>query len=363
MAEPHTQVHLDAGYFERLFQSSGFAIISCRPDGAITAWNAAAETLFGEHGFCLDGNPITSVFPDDDEPAVREHFDACVTALEPVEFQMRLTASAAEPVDYAVLLTPVPAEDGALGGVAVWFRDITTRVRLQRTVDKQKRLNLLGELAGAVAHHYNNLLCSIVTSVEYAMNMNTMTAMRRAMRRTGDAVSRAAGITQQLLAFAQADYRSCDLSDMTETFLIFFDEAEPRLKSRNVELTVKWDRIPYAPVLREPMRVVLANLVDNAAEVMPHGGKLTAELVRHDEGHARISIADSGGGISPNDMEHLFEPFHSTKSAAGSGPSHNPGLGLAVAHGLIAELRGTINAVNIPGRGARFDIVLPLHSS
>ena len=360
MAEPHTQIHLDAGYFERLFQSSGFAIVSCRPDGIIAAWNTAAEKLFCDDGSCLDGNPITAIFPKNDRDNAREQFQLCVRSLERVEFQTRLAAAAAQPLVFAVLLTPVPGDDGSLGGVAVWFRDITTRVRLQRTVDKQKRLNLLGELAGAVAHHYNNLLCSIATSVEYAANMNTMTATRRALRRTNEAVSRAAGITQQLLAFAQADYRSCDLSDLTETFLLFFDEAEPRLTSRNINLNVNWDNIPYATVMREPLRVALNNLVENAIEIMPGGGTLTAELLRHDDTHARISIADTGGGISRDDMEHLFEPFHTTKGA--SGAPRNPGLGLSVAHGLIAEMHGTITAANISGHGARFDIILPLNS-
>ena len=74
--------------------------------------------------------------------------------------------------------------------MSLWFRDITPRVRLHRTLDRQGRLASLGTLSGAVAHHYNNLLCCIATSVEYAINMTTVSAMRRALQRTADAVGR-----------------------------------------------------------------------------------------------------------------------------------------------------------------------------
>jgi signal transduction histidine kinase len=74
-----------------------------------------------------------------------------------------------------------------------------------------------------------------------------------------------------------------------------------------------------------------------------------------------LSIADSGPGIDPKYMERVFEPFFTTKGALGAGTGRNAGMGLAVAHGLVGEMHGTITASNIPGAGARFDIVLPIH--
>ncbi len=361
---PHhpAQAQIDAGFFERLFLSSGFAILSCRPDGVITAWNSAANKLFCEREpACLEERPLIAVLPQPDRATAERCFRDCIETGQTTEFLTRLGGGEGrEPQDYAVLLTPVPDDEGGVEGVAAWFRDVTPRMRLQHIVDKQKRLNLLGELAGAVAHHYNNLLCSIGTSVEYALNMNTMSAMRRMLRRTSEAVSRASGITQQLLAFAQADYRSSDLSDLTEAFLIFFDEVEPSLAQRGVHLSVEWEKIPYTAVLREPLRIVLNNVVNNAVDAMPRGGTLSVKLARRSADTAIITILDSGGGISAADMEHLFEPFHTTKGVKGSGEARTAGLGLAVAHGLVAEMNGAISGVNPPEGGARFDIVLPI---
>ena len=88
---------------------------------------------------------------------------------------------------------------------------------------------------------------------------------------------------------------------------------------------------------------------------------LEEDLARRDLTSVSLSITDTGGGIKPELMERLFEPFFTTKGELGSGTGRNAGMGLAVAHGLVGEMDGTITAANVPGRGARFDIVIPVH--
>lgn len=351
---------IDAEYFQKLFESFGFPMITCSPTGEIVAWNTAAARLFCESEAPIAGRTLADVLPEESRETVREQFQRAIRTRSHVEVHVSFAAASADPIEFAMLLTPVFDRETGFVGVAAVFRDVTVRMRLQRKLEKAERLSLLGQLSGAVAHHYNNLLCSIATSLEYAMNMNTMGAMRRALTRTSDAVTRGAAITRQLLAFAQADHRSDDLADLTETVLIFFDEIEPRLATRGVRLLVDWQPIPFSAVLREPLRIILGNVAQNALDAMPTGGTLTATLARRDDESACISMSDSGGGIDPEHMEHLFEPFFTTKGELGRGSAHNPGLGLAVAHGLVHELGGTISASNLPGSGARFDIVLPI---
>jgi signal transduction histidine kinase len=242
----------------------------------------------------------------------------------------------------------------------VWFNDITARLQLRRSMRKRERLTTLGALAGSVAHHYNNLLCSIATSLEFALNMNTMSAMRRVLRRTADAAGRATQLTQQLLAFAQADHRMRDLADLTETVLQYFDEHKGDWVARGVKIELDWERIPFLPLPREQLLIVIDNLVRNAAEAMPTGGVLSVALRRRDENRAVLAISDTGPGISPEEMEHLFEPFFTTKGELATGDARRAGMGLAVVHGLVNEMHGTISASNAPGGGARFEIVLPL---
>lgn len=350
---------LDPAYLESLFQGAGFAIIACHPDGEVVAANTVATRLFGSGRDPLSG-PVSALFPERDREAVEQLLETVQATLEILEFQTRLGGTSAEPVEYAVWFTPVLEPDGTLRGVSLWFRDITARMQLQRTLDKRGRLASLGSLSGAVAHHYNNLLCCIATSVEYAINMNTLSAMRRALQRTADAVGRAAHITRQLLAFAQADHQGGDLADLTEVVLYYLDENEERLGQRHIKLLVDWQVIPVLPVRRDQVLVILNNVVENSVEAMPAGGTLSVTLGRRDENSVCLSIADTGGGIDNEHMEHLFEPFFTTKGELGCGAGRNAGMGLAVAHGLVGEMHGSITGSNIPGRGARFDIVLPI---
>lgn len=356
---PSAPGRLDAAYLESLFQSAGFAIVACGPDGQIVAGNAAATRLFAVGRKSLEG-PVSALFPQRDRAAIEALVESVRTTLEPAEFRTRLGGSETDPVIYAVWVAPVFEADGSLRGVSLWFRDITERMRLKRRLKERGRLASLGTLSGAVAHHYNNLLCCIATSVEYAINMNTLSAMRRALQRTADAVGRAAQVTQQLLAFAQADHRGGDLADLTEMILYYLDEHEQRLAQRHVKLLVDWQLIPMVPVRRDQILVILNNLAENAVDAMPGGGTLSLTLARRDEDTVCLSLADTGQGIDRKHMEHLFEPFFTTKGELGNGTGRNAGMGLAVVHGLVGEMHGTIIAANIPGRGARFDIVLPI---
>jgi signal transduction histidine kinase len=350
---------LDPGYLESLFQGAGFGILACRPDGCIVAGNLAARRLFGVGRRAL-GGPVSAQFPEADRPSVESALASVRTTLAATEFQARLGGTADDPVEYAVWVMPVLEADGALQGISLWFRDITQRMRLQRTLDKTGRLESLITLSGAVAHHYNNILCSIATSLEYAINMTTVTAMRGALKRTADAVSQAGHMTRQLLAFAQADYQATDLADLTEIVLYFLDQIEERLSKQHIKLLVDWQIVPLIAVRRDQLVIVLNNLIDNAVEAMPGGGTLSVTLSRRDEDTMCLSINDTGPGIDAAHMEHLFEPFFTTKGTLGQGNGRNPGMGLAVAHGLVAEMGGTIRASNVPGSGARFDIIFPI---
>ena len=221
-----TGEQLDAGYLHGLFHGAGLAVVACDPSGRILASNPAARQLFAEVGALARRAHVSALFPGSDRKAIEELVKTCATSLEPREHLTHIGHDDVGPIEYAVMCTPVVESNGSLRGVSLWLRNITKRRRLQRKLKKNERLTYLGRLAGAVAHHYNNLLCSIATSVEYAMNMNTMTAMRRASRRTADAVGRATDITRQLLAFAQADHRSSDLASLEETVLNYFHRNE-----------------------------------------------------------------------------------------------------------------------------------------
>lgn len=355
-------VRLDAGYFERLFSGAGLAVFACDLSGRILAWNALGEQLFSQEGDSPGDADLRAVLRERDRAVFDEHLRSLVESLEPLEFRTRIEHGT-DQTEYAVWLAPVIDDDGVMRTASVWFHDITARVQLRRAMRKRERLTTLGAMSGSVAHHYNNLLCSIATSLEYALNMNTMTATRRALRRTADAVGRATQLTQQLLAFAQADHRLQDVADLTETVLYYFDENEALFRKHGVRLELSWDPLPTIEVIREQLLIVIRNLVANALDVTPRGGTIQVTLTRHDENFAVLAITDSGPGIRPDQMDRLFEPFFTTKGELGDGAEHRAGMGLAVAHGLISEMHGSILASNAPSGGARFEVRIPIGSA
>lgn len=351
---------LEPAFFERLFGGAGLAIFVCDGEGHILAGNARGEGLLRAVGGAGGGSSIHELVPEADRGALRESLKTCRESLDSIEFRTRIDAANRNTTEYAVWISPILTDEGRLEGLSVWFHDITERLRVRRDLRKAERLTSLGSMSGAVAHHYNNLLCSIATSLEYALNMNTMPAMRRALARTSEAVARATALTQQLLAFAQADHRALDEADLTETVLEFLDGNEARILEHGVRLTFDWQTIPILPVPREHVLIILRNLTENALEAMPNGGTLTISLGRRDERTVHITVTDTGVGIQPDQMEHLFEPFYTTRGELNCGQGRKAGMGLAVVHGLVSEIHGSVTAANSAGKGARFDVVLPL---
>ena len=103
------------------------------------------------------------------------------------------------------------------------------------------------------------------------------------------------------------------------------------------------------------MHTVLGNLLDNAEEAMPGGGRVTIE-VGTDAKTVWVKFSDDGQGIKPDDWQRIFEPFYTTKGITGAGQQNKAGLGLAVVHGLVKEMGGEINVKSTPGHGATFRI-------
>lgn len=351
---------LNPELLERLFEGSGLAIFAVDSFGRIQFWNRRGQELFSRAP-AASARDIRHILPESQWPVFDHALRDVRETLDPTEFRARLSSNDGGCVEYAVWLTPMIENDGSVQNVSVWFHDITSRVQLRRGLRKQERLTVLGSLSGAVAHHYSNLICSIATSLEFALNMNTMAAMRRALQRTADAAGRAASLTRQLLAFAQADHCAGDQADLTETVLYFCDEHEARLAERGVRLTVEWSTQHMRPVARDPLMIVLGNLVTNAAEAMSAGGAIHISL-QELAGEYLLVIADDGPGIAPELLERVFEPFFTTKGVLAEGPSRQAGMGLAVAHGLVCEMGGKISVSNGSASGARFEISLPLAS-
>ena len=234
---------------------------------------------------------------------------------------------------------------------------------LQDQLGQSRKMRALGTMAGKFAHHFNNILGSVVTSVDFAKQCSDMRIMRKTMHSVAGSLQRATTMLNELLAFAEADHRDTDLADLTETILHFAEDIKPTLDERNVEFDLKLARVPVVEVPRNQFLTVLNNLAGNAVEAMMHGGRLSVELAANRD-HVVCRFVDTGEGIAREHLEHVLEPFYSTKNPDfGAGIGRHHGLGLSVALGIVHEMGGDIAVSSTPGRMTTIEIKLPLDPS
>ena len=258
-------------------------------------------------------------------------------------------------------VTPLRDNDGRITHFISNDRDITDRRRMENQLQQGQKMDAIGKLAGGVAHDFNNLLMVISS---YAELMLDSLAPQHPLRRNVDEIQkasrRAADLTRQLLAFGRKQMQSLQLLDLN---LIIEDinKMLPRLIGEDIELVFvpgkKLGRVKADPVQIEQ---ILMNLVANARDAMPKGGRLVIETatMRLDEPYVQehsivppgeyvlLTVTDSGTGIAPEHLLHIFEPFYTTKEE-GKGT----GLGLATVYGIVKQNSGFIWVYSEPGSG------------
>ncbi|HOX43357.1 MAG TPA: ATP-binding protein [Myxococcota bacterium] len=231
------------------------------------------------------------------------------------------------------------------------------------------RLEALGRLAGGVAHDFNNLLTVILANSDpHQPPGETPAGTLSRLEEIQAAGQRAAGLTQQLLAFARKQVlepRPLELNRLVSGLRPML----ARLLRENIELRL--ELAPDLPAVRsDPARLeqVVVNLAVNAQDAMPRGGRLTLETSRAvlDEAachkhpglrageHVLLSVSDTGTGMPAEILEQVFEPFFTTKASQGGS-----GLGLATVHGIVTQSGGAVLVYSEPGKGSTFKVYLP----
>ncbi len=267
------------------------------------------------------------------------------------------------------LTTKVPLReaDGQVIGLLGISRDISDWKRLEQQLLQAQKMETVGRLAGGVAHDFNNLLTIILGSLEL-LRVGHRAREASHLENIETAATQAAHLTRQLLAFSRQQIVEPKVIDVNE-LITDARRMLSRLINEDIELTTL-PRPGLWKVCVDPMQLmqVLVNLVVNARDAMPHGGKLTIETdnVTVDEDYVdrhshvkpgefvMLAVSDTGVGLSDDARAHLFEPFFTTKEL-GKGT----GLGLATSYGIVKQSGGFIFPYSEPGAGATFKVYLP----
>ncbi len=350
---------IDAGaYYRQLCEHLGVALIATDLDLNIRIWNSAAARTFGAAARGMVGTPITSIIPQERRRIAEQMLRRAIQTGETIQFEFQHRDAQGKQRELAGTIAPVVSESGERTGASFCVRDITRRIALQNELSESRKMVALGEMAGAVAHHFNNILGGMVTSIDYAHASGDDAVKTRVLEQVGGALQRATTLVNGLLAFAVGDQRADDLSDLTELVNRVADEVEEPLEKRGIKFTVSLPKLPVIPVPRVQVMTILRNIVENGIEAMQGGGSLHID-VSLDKDSVIILIEDTGCGLDEAAKSRVFEPFWTTKGALNSGKDAATGLGLAIAHGLVHMMGGTISVTSERGKGSCFRVTLP----
>ncbi len=270
----------------------------------------------------------------------------------------------------AATISPVRNDEGEIINYVSLKRDVTQERRLERQLRQALKMEAIGKLAGGVAHDFNNLLQVISGYTEMALTeLPEDSRAFRQLEMCRSAITRAARLVRQLLLFGQRQTGQPETLDLNQNVTDIL-KIMRRFLGEQIELVFRKSQQPLL-VYADPgqMEQVVMNLCLNARDAMPDGGLLALETsvvtLSDDEcmevleggggEYACLSVSDTGTGMPPEVVEHIFEPFYSTKETG-----HGTGLGLATVYGIIQQHRGIVRVQSKVGQGTTFRVYLPV---
>ena len=357
-------------------EMSDDAIIGIDEHRRIVNWNQGAARIFGRPGAAVLGQSVLNLFPHDKHAVLERAFEKLSAGGRVDCFETLAHPEISTTVYLSVALSPILNEHKRIIGISITARDISARKQaeelLKRTefqLRQLQRLEAVREIAGGVAHEFNNLLTVIIVRSELMLQHLAhdprMTAEVQLIIKTSD---RAAAVARQLLAFSGQQFLRPKVVDLN-TAVQDVESAVKQIVGTDITVVTQLGTNP-GHVKADPAKIeeVLLNLAMNAKDAMPNGGRLifeTATVVK-DEAFARanegvspglytmLSVTDTGCGMDTGTLARIFEPFFTTK-----GRAKRTGLGLAMVYGTIKQSGGFIHVSSEVGQGARFEIYLP----
>jgi len=350
-----------------VIQSSPLAIYTLDPTSTVRTWNRAAEALYGWPAEEVIGRPLPTVAQDMEDHLRMRDRALRGEAVRGVEVTRRRKDGAS--INISLSVAPLHDAAGRVTGILSIAADLTEMRQLEVQYRQAQKMEAVGRLAGGIAHDFNNLLTAIIGTTSLVLeDMGLESRARLDIQEIEKAAKRAAGLTRQLLIFSRQQVlepRALDLNALVGNL----EKMLHRLIGEDIELRTK-PGAPLGAVRADPgqLEQAIVNLVVNARDAMPQGGRLTIETadVEFDRSYVAahvpfqpgpyvlLAISDTGVGMDGATKARLFEPFFTTKE-----PGRGTGLGLATVYGIVKQSGGYVWAYSELGHGTTFKIYLP----
>lgn len=335
------------------------AIYSCRSDGIITNWNRAAENLYGYTAEEAVGSQVARLAPPERRDEVERNHALLNQGGHVSPYRTERLRKDGTRCPVLLSVSPLRNVRGELIGRSVIARDISPEKQSEEAIRRSEKLATAGRLAASIAHEINNPLEAVLNLLYLARHDSHESGKYLTMAE--HEVVRVAQIAQQTLGFVR-DTSTPTLVDPAAIMDEILQLYSRKLDRRQIRVTRRYRNQLHIEGYSGELRQLLANLVVNAIDAMEDEGCLQVRVTTCREcadgrDGVRITIADDGGGIKRNDLQHIFEPFYTTKKETGTG------LGLWVSRGIVEKHRGWIRVrsrTRGENTGTVFVIFLPL---
>ncbi|KAB2943496.1 MAG: PAS domain S-box protein [Hyphomicrobium sp.] len=356
-----------------ILQSAIDAIISIDALGTIESVNPATEKMFGYTAAELIGQNVKLLMP---EPYRRDH-DSYIRQYRHtgqrriIGLGREVTGQRKDGSTFPMHLSVSEYEIGGKRHFAGVVRDLTHQAQQEEVLRRSQRMDVLGQLTGGIAHDFNNLLTIIIGSHELAEETSDPEKVRELMRRANEAAHMGARLTSRLLSFSRQRKLEPAVINLNEHVLGML-ELLRRSLGETISLTTSLVGDLWS-VCVDPSEIenAVLNLSLNSRDAMPQGGNLSLETRNHkivsDDAeqyglapgeYVRLTVSDTGSGMTPEVAARVFEPFFTTKPVG-----RGTGLGLASTYGFVKQSGGSATIYSEVGRGTTVNLYLPRHGA
>jgi PAS domain S-box-containing protein len=383
------EIEIQKDYLENIIENTKTNLMVIDKDFVARTLNNAQARTLGRPKQDILGKPFFSLFPDTLPPyegiPVQAIFQKSLSGRSFEIRDYRITGLQESPIYLTMNISPLLI-DGKTPGILVTSNNVTKRVQLEEAlkrytveledkVDKgtatakkleqqvlhSEKLAALGRLAAGVAHEIGNPLTSISTFAQLLREMATDEFSQNSLDIINNHIQRITEIVRRMSTFSRADALNVKFTQLNDVLNSTLDlmRLDKRMKS-TIEIAVSLDpTLPKTMVDEGQMSQVFINIILNALDAMPEGGKLsvTTRQDRDDQGRESIMIefSDTGSGIPAHDLQKIFDPFYTTKEV-GKGT----GLGLSLSYNIVKRFKGDIKVESETGKGTIFTIMLPI---
>jgi len=339
---------------ERIVESIRSGLVTTDLEGRIYTFNRAAQEITGYREESIRGHHASIFFGE-----MTDHTAESVRASETGETSPRYETDCLNSDGLRLRLgfsiAPLFSESGETTGMVITFQDLTQVRALEETSRRQDRLAAIGRMAASIAHEIRNPLAAMRGSIQMLRSEmdgeSSQTELMEIILRESDRLNR---IITDFLNYARPrsiTQSRVDVGDLLHQTFALLQHSPEISATQSIE-----EELPTEPAITEAdagqLKQVFWNLARNALQAMPEGGTLRARVEKNSHSRLRIAFSDTGRGMSPDQVEHLFEPFSSTTGGTG--------LGLSIVYQIIRDHGGTINVRSLEGQGTTITIELPV---